>query len=741
MGVISNLMFAVGFKVTNKDLTKAEKDVGKLKGNVEGLGTSIDKAKKSSTGLASAFAGISSHGNVFAGLRTSAIGLVAALGGTAAAVAFFSKSIGGAMQIEQTQMQIEALAGSAEKGKAIFDMVNDMGLKSTFSEEDFLNAGKSFMSITKNKGNLEYMLGIAERLAAANPTEGMQGAAFSMKELASGDIASIAERFNISKSDLRKAGFDSTAEAKVNIAALDKVLTQYGFTSEYIEKVNQSGAAQWDMFKSNISAAIAKSGTAAMNLLKGPLEGFNKWLGEGGVTRISEGLSKGLAGIVTFAVSAGKAVGNFISSNKPAFEQFGIIARSIFDGVIVFAKDMWFTIEPLATLIGGTLVSSFQALWPDIKAVGGTIVDIGGAIVKWEGFAPLIYGIAAAFGAYKVALLAAQIHTKGLALATKIYTGFQTALNVVLMLNPIGLVIAAIVGLGIALVLAYKKSETFRNIVNGVWASVKTAFAATMNFFKITVPSVFNGIVQFLKSWGLVILGAILGPVSLAVALVNKYWVQIKTFTISVFTNIWNRLNNTWNDIINTVVNAGTTIWTKVQSMWGKINGFLTGISLFDIGKNIIQGMIDGVGSMANALMEKIKSIGDGITDKIKEILGIHSPSRVMMDVGFYTGEGLAQGIEETQTRVSQASADLADDVTTPYNTSTANLPPATASATPSPTGSTMRVEIALSLHVTGDADTKQVGASVAGQLKPTLQEIIESAARRLGVSLVVDEV
>jgi phage-related protein len=49
----------------------------------------------------------------------------------------------------------------------------------------------------------------------------------------------------------------------------------------------------------------------------------------------------------------------------------------------------------------------------------------------------------------------------------------QAALNLVLSLNPIGLVIIAIAGLAAGLIYAYKHSKTFRDIVNGVWASVK----------------------------------------------------------------------------------------------------------------------------------------------------------------------------------------------------------------------------------------------------------------------------
>lgn len=713
MGVISNLMFAVGFKVTSKDLTKADKEVNKLKGNASGLSDNIDKAKRSTMGLTSAFAGLSSSGRVFGGLRTSALGLVAALGGTAAAVGIFSKSIGGAMQMEQTQMQIEALAGDAEKGKKIFDMVNDMGLKSVFSEKDFLNAGKAFLPITKDVGELNKMLGVTERLASANPLEGMEGAAFSIKELASGDIASIAERFNIGKADLRNAGFDSAKGYKNNIAALDKVLTQYGFTQEYINKVNQSGAAQWDMMKSNISSAVAKSGKAALELLKGPLEEINKWMGAGGLAKISGVLSKGLAGTVNFAITAGKAIGDFITKSKPGFIEFGNIAKSIFDGIVAVGKDFWDTIKPVAELVGGALLTAFQTLAPDVKAIGSSFIEVGKEVVKWEGFAPLVYGIAAAFGAYKLVVLATTIQTKALSVATKIYTGFQAALNLVMSMNPIGLVIAAIIGLGVALVLAYKKSETFRDIVNGVWQGLKIGFTATMNFFTETIPAVFNSIVDFFKNWGPTILILLSGPIGWAVALIVKYWDEIKGFTLSTFSAIGGFITDTWNNI----------------------TGFLSGINLFEIGKNIIQGMIDGIKNMASAVWDTVKGIAEGVTSSIKTALAIKSPSRVMMEVGYFTGEGLAQGISGSAKNVSAVSSNLANATLDGYSQGSGAYTPASSPATVTNSrnsNSTTNV-FEINVNVSGGSGGN-LGADIAAQVKRAVQEIIESSMRREGL-------
>lgn len=79
--------------------------------------------------------------------------------------------------------------------------------------------------------------------------------------------------------------------------------------------------------------------------------------------------------------------------------------------------------------------------------------------------------------AHRAASLAAAAAQGVVAAATKAWAVAQKALNLAMAANPIGLVIVAIAALGVALVAAYKKSETFRNIVNGAFAVVKAAGA------------------------------------------------------------------------------------------------------------------------------------------------------------------------------------------------------------------------------------------------------------------------
>ena len=75
----------------------------------------------------------------------------------------------------------------------------------------------------------------------------------------------------------------------------------------------------------------------------------------------------------------------------------------------------------------------------------------------------------------------------------KAYAAVQAALNVVLAANPVGLVIIAIAALVAGIIIAYKKSETFRDIVNGALGAIKTAFLSMVDFSLAAVSKLLGG--------------------------------------------------------------------------------------------------------------------------------------------------------------------------------------------------------------------------------------------------------
>ena len=69
----------------------------------------------------------------------------------------------------------------------------------------------------------------------------------------------------------------------------------------------------------------------------------------------------------------------------------------------------------------------------------------------------------------------------------------------------------------------------------------------------------------------------------------------------------------------------------------------------------LIEGLCEGLGAGIDAVIRKIQEICSGAIDAVKRFFGIASPSKVMMKMGGYIGEGMALGIESTASEITGA--------------------------------------------------------------------------------------
>lgn len=159
--------------------------------------------------------------------------------------------------------------------------------------------------------------------------------------------------------------------------------------------------------------------------------------------------------------------------------------------------------------------------------------------------------------------------------------------------------------------------------VTGAWQNIKTNTTSIFNTVKETITDIWNG---------------------------------IKTFFTTTLSDIWNTVKQKFTDIVNTVREKMDDVKQRIEDGWNKAKAFLEGIDLKQIGKDIIDGLISGITSKVEAVKDAVKNVTDSITGKIKGILGIKSPSRVLAQIGRWTGEGLANGIEDTAGLVERAS-------------------------------------------------------------------------------------
>lgn len=69
---------------------------------------------------------------------------------------------------------------------------------------------------------------------------------------------------------------------------------------------------------------------------------------------------------------------------------------------------------------------------------------------------------------------------------------------------------------------------------------------------------------------------------------------------------------------------------------------------MLDFGKNIVEGLWNGIVNAKDWIVNKVKDFAKGILDGMKNTLGIHSPSRVFRDeVGKYIALGVGEGFNK----------------------------------------------------------------------------------------------
>lgn len=77
------------------------------------------------------------------------------------------------------------------------------------------------------------------------------------------------------------------------------------------------------------------------------------------------------------------------------------------------------------------------------------------------------------------------------------------------------------------------------------------------------------------------------------------------------------------------------------------------------IGKDIIDGLINGLKSMLSSLWNTVKDVANSVGDTFKSILGIHSPSKLFMQFGIYTDKGYAIGIDKGKKQIYKELSNL----------------------------------------------------------------------------------
>lgn len=248
----------------------------------------------------------------------------------------------------------------------------------------------------------------------------------------------------------------------------------------------------------------------------------------------------------------------------------------------------------------------------------------------------------------------------------------------------IGYAIGWVIGKGILLA---EKIKNFFTVT--IPNAINTFLTNITNFFTVTIPNLINNFIEFVKTLPERIANFFTNIWNKIVEFGQNVWTWVTTKVPEIINNIvtffkelpgkiWTWLTDTISKIGMWISNMKTKVKTGIkQVVQSVINKFkeLPG-KLLNVGKNIVEGLWNGIKNAKDWLVKKIKSFAKGITDGLKDALGIHSPSKVTFEMGVFMDKGFINGMEDMQPEIQKTIDGMFDLSPSLYGNTSANLSP-----------------------------------------------------------------
>lgn len=278
--------------------------------------------------------------------------------------------------------------------------------------------------------------------------------------------------------------------------------------------------------------------------------------------------------------------------------------------------------------------------------------------------------------------------------------------------------------------LLYDNCEVFRNFINNFIESIKNFFVNGWNnivsFFTETIPQWIQNVINWFSQLPYMIgyhIGQTLGNIiqfginlwswvtgdlpQIIQSIIDWFaslpskiqeWLNntinnIKDWCVNVYNVTSNWMSRTietvvswfrqlpgriWTwlmDVISKVKNWGTDLVNKAreaaQNMFDTIADIIKGLpdKMMEIGRNIVEGLWNGVKNAKDWMKQKVGEFAKGILDGMKDSLGIHSPSTKARDlVGKFIPQGVAVGVEANTDSALRAIDNMNDDIMSEMN-------------------------------------------------------------------------
>lgn len=320
---------------------------------------------------------------------------------------------------------------------------------------------------------------------------------------------------------------------------------------------------------------------------------------------------RGVLGTMDFSALTNLAQA-ILPALKSGFQTFlGYVTPAIQPLLNAFVN-LWNAIQPIVNVIASSLMPVFQILG---AFLGGFVSGVMGALTT----------------AFNVLAGVARVLTPVI----------QFVGSVIQALAPIFVTVAGFIGQLMG------QFVGFNGVLGVVGKVVSSVFSGIIGFGSRlfgSLSGVFNNIVN-----GFRIMGSGLGNVGSGIS--------------NTFSSIIGFAGRMVSGIIGAVSGVAGRIASHFSGVFGAISRAIGNVT--DIGANIVNGIAQGIRGAWGSVASAIGALTDMIPKKIRSLLGIHSPSRVMRDmVGKFIPQGIAVGMTSQEGFISSHAQKLKDQLT-----------------------------------------------------------------------------
>lgn len=476
--------------------------------------------------------------------------------------------------LDTAKAKLEGLGYSGKEVETITDQVTDAikGGMTTIAEGTDIAAGALAAGVHQGKDLKKYIQLVGDAAAGANRPVGEMATIFnrvkgqgklmteelnSIEDGMPGFSRAMAKHYGVSMEKFREMVSDGKVQSKDFLDVMDD------FAGNMAESYAQSLEGMWKNTKAYIGQIGEKFLHGVFQQAKGSLKEFEDLLSSKAVQTWAKNAGVSLAkGIGEIGSKIGDLVNWWKNLDGSTQKTLGNIAK--WAGIVLIA------IGPMLTMFG-KVATITGSMFGGLSKVAGGIAKLG-TNIKSAG--SLMGGLASTFS--KTA-------------------GILSAIT-----SPIGLIVIGLVALGTALVVAYKKSETFRNIVNGAFNAIKD-----------TLSTVWSSVIQ-----------PVLGGIA---KLFGSVWKQIKSASDTILPD----LQIIFDAVFKSMSDKATGFWNTIKTVFG----FLS---------NVIQTIMPGLKAVVKNTFDGISNI---ISGAVNIIMGI-----VQTFAGLLSGDfkGMWEGIKRT---------------------------------------------------------------------------------------------